>query len=39
MKKDDEFFCAGVTRRDFIKTCVTATAMMGLPFGMHAKIA
>src|SRR6266571_2567865 len=46
-----QFLCSGgvmgkegslrgeVTRRDFIKTCVTATAVMGLPFGMHAQVA
>ncbi|HEY5974759.1 MAG TPA: hydrogenase small subunit [Geobacteraceae bacterium] len=28
-----------LSRRNFIKTCVTATAMMGLPFSMHTKIA
>ena len=39
MKKEDDFFCAGVSRRSFIKTCITATAMMGLPFGMHTKVA
>jgi hydrogenase small subunit len=38
-KSAEEYVCAGVTRRDFIKTCVTASAMMGLPFGMHAKLA
>ena len=39
MKKDDDYFCAGVSRRSFIKTCITATAMMGLPFGMHTRVA
>jgi len=39
MKKDDELICEGVTRRDFLKTCVTVTAMMGLPFAMHTQIA
>jgi hydrogenase small subunit len=37
--KDTEMFCEGVTRRSFIKACVAATAMMGLPFGMHTKVA
>jgi len=27
------------TRRDFIKTCVTVSAMLGLPFGMVNKVA
>ena len=41
MKKEEEndFFCAGVSRRSFLKTCITATAMMGLPFAMHTRIA
>ena len=30
---------SGVNRRDFIKTCMTCTAMMGLPFSMVAKVA
>ena len=30
---------AGVSRRDFMKTCVAATAMMGLPFALHTKVA
>ncbi|GAB4273284.1 MAG: hydrogenase small subunit [Deferrisomatales bacterium] len=29
----------GVTRRGFLNTCITATAVMGLPFGMHRTIA
>ena len=29
----------GVNRRDFIKTCVTVSAMLGLPFGMVSKVA
>lgn len=29
----------GVSRRDFMKTCVAATAIMGLPYSMHAKVA
>ena len=28
-----------VNRRDFIKTCVTVSAMLGLPFGMVSKVA
>ena len=28
-----------VSRRDFIKTCVTVSAMLGLPFGMVSKVA
>jgi hydrogenase small subunit len=28
-----------VTRRNFMKTCMTATAMMGLPFSMHTRVA
>src|SRR3954453_16955041 len=39
MKEDTEMFCEGVTRRSFMKACVTATAMMGLPFGMHTQVA
>src|SRR5512138_2293812 len=39
MKKDDDLICDGVTRRDFLKTCATVTAMMGLPFAMHTTIA
>jgi len=41
MTNDDgqDFMPCGVSRRDFIKTCVTATAMMGLPFSMHARVA
>ena len=27
-----------VSRRDFLRTCITATAMMGLPFGMCEKV-
>lgn len=29
----------GLNRRDFIKTCVTVSAMLGLPFGMVSKVA
>ncbi|NVN99396.1 MAG: hydrogenase small subunit [Geobacteraceae bacterium] len=39
MKKDEEYFCAGVTRRDFMKTCASVTAMLGLPLAMHVKLA
>ena len=28
-----------VSRRDFIKTCMTVSAMLGLPFGMVSKVA
>ena len=28
-----------INRRDFIKTCVTVSAMLGLPFGMVSKVA
>jgi hydrogenase small subunit len=35
----DESALRGVSRRDFIKTCMTVTAMMGLPFEMAAKVA
>ena len=38
MGKDDSLR-GTVTRRDFMKTCITATAMMGLPFGMHTRVA
>ncbi len=38
MGKGSEFR-DGMSRRDFVKTCMTATAMMGLPFGMYAKVA
>lgn len=38
MKKKDSL-PSGVSRRDFIKTCITVTAMMGLPFPMHRQIA
>jgi hydrogenase small subunit len=37
MSKPDLF--PGVNRRDFIKTCVTVSAMLGLPFGMVNKVA
>ena len=30
---------SGISRRDFIKTCITVSAMLGLPFGMASKIA
>jgi hydrogenase small subunit len=40
MKEDtDEMFCEGVSRRNFMKLCITATAMMGLPFAMHTQVA
>jgi hydrogenase small subunit len=39
MKQEEEMVCAGVSRRDFMKTCVAATAMMGLPFAMHTQVA
>ena len=32
-------FIPDVNRRDFIKTCVTVSAMLGLPFGMSEAIA
>ncbi|HEX8960672.1 MAG TPA: hydrogenase small subunit [Geobacteraceae bacterium] len=35
----DETTLRGVSRRDFIKACVTVTAMMGLPFEMAARVA
>ena len=38
MKLIDELWKNGVSRRDFIKTCVTATAVMGLPYGMHVQV-
>ncbi|HEU0264478.1 MAG TPA: hydrogenase small subunit, partial [Geobacterales bacterium] len=38
MKKKDDLVC-GVSRRDFIKTCVAATAVMGLPFPFSAQVA
>lgn len=38
MGKGSEFR-GGMSRRDFVKTCMTATAMMGLPFGMYGKVA
>jgi len=37
--KEEEMFCEGVSRRSFMKACVTATAMMGLPFAMHTQVA
>ncbi len=37
--KQDEKRRSGVSRRDFMKTCLTATAMMGLPFAMAGKVA
>ena len=39
MSKAGQLFGGGVSRRDFIKTCVAATAVMGLPFGLAAKVA
>jgi hydrogenase small subunit len=32
-------FLSGVSRRDFLKTCITATALMGLPFEAVRKVA
>ncbi|NJD38181.1 MAG: hydrogenase small subunit [Geobacter sp.] len=34
-----QLFGGSVSRRDFIKTCVAATAVMGLPFGLASKVA
>ncbi|MGO8678415.1 MAG: hydrogenase small subunit [Limisphaerales bacterium] len=31
-------FSRGIARRDFIKLCMTATAMMGLPMSMHSRV-
>ncbi|MGA1861857.1 hydrogenase small subunit [Deferribacter thermophilus] len=28
-----------ISRRDFIKTCIKTSALMGLPYGMHTKVA
>ncbi len=39
MKNIDDLWKSGVTRRDFVKTCVTVSAMLGLPFGMVSKVA
>ncbi len=39
MASEHQLFKSGVSRRDFMKTCVAATAVMGLPFGMAAKVA
>lgn len=39
MNEETEMLCEGVSRRNFMKVCVTATAMMGLPFAMHTQIA
>ncbi|WP_298438753.1 hydrogenase small subunit [Geobacter sp.] len=35
----EAFLRDGVSRRDFIKTCVAATAVMGLPYSMHTRVA
>jgi len=35
----EETTLRGVSRRDFLKACVTVTAMMGLPYEMAAKVA
>src|SRR5512133_70645 len=37
MGKEDLF--PGLNRRDFIKTCITVSAMLGLPIGMVSKVA
>lgn len=34
-----EGFFPGVTRRDFMKTCMAVSAMLGLPYGMVSKVA
>lgn len=39
MAPEHQLLRSGVSRRDFIKTCVAATAVMGLPFGMVARVA
>lgn len=39
MDEDIEMYCEGVTRRSFLKACVAATALMGLPFAMHTRVA
>jgi Ni,Fe-hydrogenase I small subunit len=39
MSQLGHFFGSGISRRDFIKTCVATTAVMGLPFSMAAKVA
>jgi Ni,Fe-hydrogenase I small subunit len=39
MSQLGHFFGNGISRRDFIKTCVATTAVMGLPFSMAAKVA
>jgi len=38
MHKDDQF-PGGLPRRDFLKLCLTATAMMWLPLSMHSQVA
>lgn len=38
MAPEQQLFRSGVSRRDFIKTCMAATAVMGLPFGMVARV-
>jgi hydrogenase small subunit len=37
MGKEDLF--PGLNRRDFMKTCITVSAMLGLPIGMVSKVA
>lgn len=39
MSMTGQLFGGSVSRRDFIKTCVAATAVMGLPFGLASKVA
>lgn len=39
MSMTERLFGGGISRRDFIKTCVAATAVMGLPFGLASKVA
>ncbi len=39
MSMTGRLFGGGISRRDFIKTCVAATAVMGLPFGLASKVA
>lgn len=39
MSMTGQLFGGSVSRRDFIKTCVAATAVMGLPFGLVSKVA
>ena len=35
MKEDNEMFCDGVSRRNFMKVCVTATAMTTMTVTAH----